>query len=574
MQTNAADISWSRTASSHATPIATRTRGGGDDRRLIESVRVVLATVAGLLMLDAGEAAQGRLALAVLAYGIYAGTLLWQAANGSRGPRARILHWLDAVWFLLLIAMAGEAGMRYFLFLFFPVLFAAWRRGIRESIAVAAVCGMGALAIFSWNAPALPWPRLLALPLSLLITGPLVAVLARAEASAQHGLVFAAQLVESIDPRRGFDALAPLVLERVARHFGATSAVLAVRPFESNPQALCWEAGRGTAALSEAAASAAVERLLALPPGLAALFMPGSGWRAEKLVALSVTGAGLATVSPERAPLAALAEFIGESRVMSAPMPCRSLGSVRLVLAGGTIGTQAAMLEVLIQVTEQLGPVLENAYLLERLASEAVDTERARIGRDLHDSAIQPYIGLKFALEGLVRRAGPDNPLADDLQRLLDMTVDELAAMREVVSGLRGTPGKGGALLASAVQRQAARFAQLFGIEVQVAIEGKLPVSRRLAGELFHLVAEGLSNIRRHTRARQAWIELACEGDSLVLSIRNEHGAGRQPGHFMPRSLSERAEALGGAAEVQIDASGTTLCVVVPLSTRKQGDPR
>lgn len=204
-------------------------------------------------------------------------------------------------------------------------------------------------------------------------------------------------------------------------------------------------------------------------------------------------------------------------------------------------------------------------YLRELLAKEAVDSERARIGRDLHDSAIQPYIGLKFAIEAVQRQAGPDNPVAADLAQLVAMVSDELATMRGVVSGLRGASGQGEVSLSSAVRRQASRFALLFGIQVKVEVEGEMPVSRRIAGEIFHIVAEGLSNIRRHTPSRQASISLHEVGGLLLLSISNttDPQSARVP-EFTPVSLSERAAALGGSVRIGRDESSTTVTVRVP----------
>lgn len=208
-------------------------------------------------------------------------------------------------------------------------------------------------------------------------------------------------------------------------------------------------------------------------------------------------------------------------------------------------------------------------YLRELVAKEAVDSERARISRDLHDSAIQPYIGLKFAIEAVQRQAGPDNPVAADLAQLVAMVSDELALMRGLVNRLRGAPYQDEVSLSSAVKRQAARFALLFGIQVNVVVKGEMPVSRRIAGEIFHIVAEGLSNIRRHTQSRQASISLRVVDSLLLLSISNTTDAqsARVP-DFTPVSLSERAAALGGSVKIGRDESTTTVTVRVPIPSR------
>lgn len=543
-------------------------------RRLIESLRVMLAIISGLLMLDAHSTVQASLSIGVLAFSIYAVTLLWMAANGSTSVQRPVYYWIDALWFLLLLSLAGEARTHYFLFLFFPVFFAAWRTGYRESIAIAAFSGLASLVIFSFRDPSISWTRLMALPLSLFIVGPLFVALARVEAAARRSQAFAASIVEGLNPRQGFDTIIPDLIALIANHLDASSAILALRPFEGQSRVYCWEKEAGSSELSESAAAPLAEQALSLTSaGALGWSRSRHWWERNRQVAFGAGSAPLTLTQKDRDTLCALADLIGNTRLISVPMSSPGIGQMRLIMAGEGIDIQAQSIEMLAHLIEQISPSIENAYLRERLAKEAADTERARIGRDLHDSAIQPYIGLKFAIEAVQRRARSDNPIAPDLEQLVEMASDELAAMREVISGLRGVPGKGGALLSSAVRRQASRFAQLFGIQVEVEVDGEMPVSRRIAGEMFHIVAEGLSNIRRHTQAHQAWISLRAVGDLLILSIRNANEV-QSPDvpDFTPVSLTERAAALGGSVELSRDKSSTTVTVRVPMPSSKAGD--
>jgi len=543
-------------------------------RRLIESLRVMLAIISGLLMLDAHSTVQASLSIGVMAFSIYAITLLWMAANGSTGIQRPVFYWIDALWFLVLLALAGEARTHYFLFLFFPVFFAAWRTGYRESIAIAAFSGLASLVIFSLRDPGISWTRLLALPLSLFIVGPLFVALARVEAATRKRQAFAASIVEGLDPRRGFDTIIPDLIAQIAGQLDASSAILAMRPFEGQTRVYCWETEAGSSELSESAAVPLAEQALSLTSkGAFGWSSSRHWWERECQVSIGAAGALLSFTQKDRDTLCALASLIGNTRLISVPLSSPGIGHMRLILAGEAMDIQAQSIETLLHIVEQISPSVENAYLRERLANEAADTERARIGRDLHDSAIQPYIGLKFAIEAVQRRAGSDNPIAPDMAQLVEMVSDELATMREVISGLRGVPGKGGALLSSAVRRQASRFAQLFGIQVEVEVEGEMPVSRRIAGEMFHIVAEGLSNIRRHTQARQAWISLCSASGMLILSIRNSNDV-QSPNvpDFTPVSLTERAAALGGSVELSRDESSTTVTVRVPMPSSKEGE--
>src|SRR5678815_6129832 len=89
-----------------------------------------------------------------------------------------------------------------------------------------------------------------------------------------------------------------------------------------------------------------------------------------------------------------------------------------------------------------------------------VADERQKISRDIHDSAIQPYIGLKLGLEALARKVPPDHPLYKDIARLVDMTSMEIAGLRRYVKGLKGQPELARETLGSVLRVNAARFAE------------------------------------------------------------------------------------------------------------------
>lgn len=548
--------------------------GRAEYHRLIESLRVMLAIISGLLMLDMRPEEQIPLAIVVLAFGSYAGLLLWVAADGSFNVQRRIFYWIDAVWFLMMLSLAGTARTHYFLFLYFPVVFAAWRTGFKESIAIAAFCSLASLVVFFLQQPSLPWRQVLVLPLSLFIVGPLLIALARTEAFAQKSLAFAAEATEDIDPRQAVDSVIPDLLAKMAKHIDAAAALLVVRTSEGDSRAYVWDANDGPFKLSENSVRPLVDQVLSLPADVSAAWSSSRHWwRLKRCIEMGPGGTSSPFLAADRQKLAALSSLVGHDRLMTVPLTCTAIGRARLLFAGESIQINHRFLEMLQFMLDQVSPSVENAWLRDRLASEAADTERAKIGRDLHDVAMQPYIGLKFALEALRRKAGPDNPVAGDLENLEKMVTEELASMREVISGMRGVPGKGGELLSSALRRQAARFSQLFGIQVEVEVEGEMPVNRRMAGELFHIVAEGLSNIRRHTQSRRAWISAGTSDGQLVVSIRNvsDPGSSSKP-DFLPRSLSERALELGGFVEVKRDGANTNVIARVPLPVSRRKD--
>jgi len=204
--------------------------------------------------------------------------------------------------------------------------------------------------------------------------------------------------------------------------------------------------------------------------------------------------------------------------------------------------------------------------------------DEQRIAHDIHDSVIQPYLGLQFGLAALDQKleAGHTS-IRENVQELLELTVHELAALRRFVGGLRTNEERMDILL-PAIERYAERFSLVTGIKVDVAAHGKIKVNDRLAAELFQIVAEGLSNVRRHAFCRDAMVEISCKETSLLLQIKNSRprtGAATdgergeaQDGvkSFRPHSIAERAASLGGDTQVFVDEKDyTVVSVGIPL---------
>lgn len=101
---------------------------------------------------------------------------------------------------------------------------------------------------------------------------------------------------------------------------------------------------------------------------------------------------------------------------------------------------------------------------------------------------------------------------------------------------------------------------------VYVEAQTDIHVNDRLAAEVFQMVAEGLSNVRRHTSSVHATIRLACHSGCLTLCIENDTAQEVALRSFTPRSITERATALGGRVHIQGTKNGDTAVVVdIPL---------
>src|SRR5947209_10153042 len=126
---------------------------------------------------------------------------------------------------------------------------------------------------------------------------------------------------------------------------------------------------------------------------------------------------------------------------VSAPLHYRGKAVGRLYLAARRGVFDDSDIDLLMQVVEQIMPVIHNIRLLARLASNAAEQERQRLARDIHDSVIQPYIGLQYKLAAIRNKSAAGGAVSDGMERLFPKTVSEETGLRGIVRGLKGDDG-------------------------------------------------------------------------------------------------------------------------------------
>jgi signal transduction histidine kinase len=107
------------------------------------------------------------------------------------------------------------------------------------------------------------------------------------------------------------------------------------------------------------------------------------------------------------------------------------------------------------------------------------------------------------------------------------------------------------------------KFTEFYGIETRMLADGDFTGTGRLYNEVVQIVREGLSNIKRHTRARHAAIHLHAGAGRLRVEILNDSTSRQnKPRAFLPRSIAERAKDLGGQVSVEFRRRGLTAVAV------------
>src|SRR5215211_5665520 len=188
----------------------------------------------------------------------------------------------------------------------------------------------------------------------------------------------------------------------------------------------------------------------------------------------------------------------------------------------------------------QVATVAELRSAREELARLAVDEERLRFARDLHDllGHSLSLITLKSELAG---RLLPDEPekAESEVHDIEDVARQALREVREAVAGYR-SPTLDEELSGAAEMLGAA------GIDYQIENEaGVLP--KEIDGVLAWTVREGTTNVIRHSQAQSCRVFLAREDDKVYAEITDD-GQGK-PGEETPGSglsgLAERVATFG-----------------------------
>jgi signal transduction histidine kinase len=205
------------------------------------------------------------------------------------------------------------------------------------------------------------------------------------------------------------------------------------------------------------------------------------------------------------------------------------------------------------------------------------DEERRKFARELHDSVGQQLAAMKMAISMLEAKL-PGDTLIQDCLTLLDDSITET----RTISHLLHPPLLDDAGVNSAFRWFVEGFAKRSGISVDLEIQS---ASERFdeATELvlFRVLQESLTNVHRHSGAKQADVSLSTSGNSIILKVR-DHGRGVPPavlqrmqdegtaGGVGLAGMTERIREIGGRLEVHSTADGTEIVVRVPLRPRPE----
>ena len=231
-----------------------------------------------------------------------------------------------------------------------------------------------------------------------------------------------------------------------------------------------------------------------------------------------------------------------------------------------------ALVTYLMYAGKQLKLAREREGQLSGMLINAEEQERQRIAAELHDDFSQRLAVLALRLE-IVDEATPDSfPDVHRQLRELVKSTGEIGADIHSLSHQLHSSTLESLGLVPAVAAMCKEFTALQAIKVNFT-SNEIPPSVRpdIALCVFRIVQEGLWNLKKHSGAQEAQVDLRMKGNRLEVTVRDE-GCGfdlkklRQYEGLGFRSMKERAHLLDGEFKIHSETGkGTTVNAWVPI---------
>jgi signal transduction histidine kinase len=234
-------------------------------------------------------------------------------------------------------------------------------------------------------------------------------------------------------------------------------------------------------------------------------------------------------------------------------------------------------------VLRLVAPLLAQALRARALATDlqasrgatiaALEEERRRLRRDLHDGLGPRLSGIAFTSDAARNLLRTDPEAADALLRQLRAdTATAIEDIRRLVYAMR-PPALDELGLVPALRQQSAGLRNRHGLPLRVAVqvpEELPPLSAAVEVATYRIVLEALTNAARHADSTTASVCLRVVSGELVVEVSDHGGSPPLQTHEWRAgvgltSMRERATELGGSLTAGPTADCSMVRVVLPL---------
>jgi signal transduction histidine kinase len=271
------------------------------------------------------------------------------------------------------------------------------------------------------------------------------------------------------------------------------------------------------------------------------------------------------------------AKELGLRSLLSVTFDFNGLPAGRILLANSRRRFVPEDLRWLERITRHLSPSMENLFLLRHMRARAIEAERSRISREIHDGILQTLLSVDIQM-GVIRKRllQAPQPAVEALASLQQTVRNETEELRQMVTDMRPLRVQS-ADLVDLMRGFAERFRTEPGPALDLLIDSaQLQIPDRICRDLFQVYRESLHNVKKHAHATHVVVKL-WQNDTRVILVVDDNGegfsfAGRFTGDELDRlrlgpiSIKERTRSMGGVLTVEsTPGHGSRLIVEIPL---------
>jgi PAS domain S-box-containing protein len=217
----------------------------------------------------------------------------------------------------------------------------------------------------------------------------------------------------------------------------------------------------------------------------------------------------------------------------------------------------------------------EDRTRIMRRTNAAIESERNRIARDLHDGPVQGVSAASLSLEAvlLMLKAGEADEGIEVLAKVRGELSEEADNLRRLMSGLRPPLLEERGLI-PALRETLDKYGRDNGVRTEFVGRALVEIPQDLETLAYRIVQEALSNSTKHSRARAITVNVEGVGGQLRIEIADD-GVGfdsakareyLQMGRVGLASMRERVELANGTFMVHsTPGKGTTVLATLPL---------
>jgi two-component system sensor histidine kinase DegS len=210
-----------------------------------------------------------------------------------------------------------------------------------------------------------------------------------------------------------------------------------------------------------------------------------------------------------------------------------------------------------------------------RRTNAAIEAERNRIARDLHDGPVQGVSAASLSLEAvlLMLKAGEEEEGVEVLAKVRRELSEEADNLRRLMSGLRPPLLEERGLI-PALRETVDKYGHDNAVRSEFVGRAVVEIPQDLETLAYRIVQEALSNSTKHSHASKVAVSVEAVGGQLRIEVADngvgfDSGKAReylQMGRVGLASMRERVELANGTFMVHsTPGKGTTVLATLPL---------